>query len=131
MKITLTRIILLSLSLMITSPPFAATHQAERALGLSRSVFHDPLQMIELFLQAVDRGELKVFEHTLDRSMIIPVRVEYQYELETGSSQVTVYSDLKQTLPVPGRDDCYLGGISATLDRHGTIIETLGHIWQH
>lgn len=127
---TITRSILLLLTIAFTSALSASSHSVQPPLGLTRSLLHDPLQITELFLQAVDRGELKVFEYTLDQSMIVPARVEYLYDLESGSSEIIVYSDLKQPLPVPGHDDCYLGGVSASLDRNGTIIETLGHIWQ-
>ena len=104
-------------------------HVVERPLGKLKSQFHDPHEIVEIYFQAVDRGELVVFERKLNKSMLVPVSVEYVYELESAIPRVKVYSELKQPVPVPGQESCKLRGISAVLDADGRIIETEAHIW--
>ena len=87
----------------------------------------DPDSLVQHFLQAVDRGELRIFGHTLDRSMIDPVRVEYVYELASRATRIKVYSNLKQPLPVP-QSDCRILGVSAQLE-DGIITEIESHVW--
>ena len=88
----------------------------------------DPDSLADRFLQAVDRGELVVFGHTLDRTMIVPVRVEYVYELADRAMRIKVYSNLNQPLPVPGQDDCRILGVSAIME-DGSITEIESHVW--
>jgi hypothetical protein len=91
--------------------------------------FYAPYKIIEVFLRAVNRGELVVFEQTLDESMLIPVRVEYVYELGSTNQRVKVYSELVQPLPVPARESIQFRGVSAILNAEGHIIEVEAHVW--
>jgi len=88
----------------------------------------DPDSLVHRYLQAVDRGELEIFGQTLDRSMIVPTRVEYVYELSSRATRIKVHSNLKQPLPVPGQPDCRILGVSAVME-DGHIIETESHVW--
>jgi hypothetical protein len=89
---------------------------------------NDPSSLVQRYLQAVDRGELVVFGHVLDRSMIVPVRVEYIYELSSQTTRIRVYSNLTEPLPVPGQTDCRILGVSAVME-DGSITEIESHIW--
>lgn len=91
--------------------------------------FYAPYKIIEVFLRAVNRGELVVFEQTLDESMLVPVRVEYVYELGSTDQRVRVYSELTQPLPVPARESMQFRGVSAILNAEGHIIEVEAHVW--
>ncbi len=88
----------------------------------------DPGDLVDRFLQAVDRGELKVFGQTIDRPMLVPVRVEYVYELADRAMRIKVYSNLTAPLPVPGQDDCRILGVSAVME-DGSITEIESHVW--
>ena len=88
----------------------------------------DPGSLVDRFLQAVDRGELQVFGQRLDRSMIVPVRVEYVYALADRTMRIKVYSNLNAPMPVPGQDDCRILGVSAVMEE-GTITEIESHVW--
>lgn len=84
--------------------------------------------VVERFLQAVDRGELVVYGRVIDRSMILPVRVEYVYTLPTHATQVKVYATLKEPLPVPGRRGCKVEALGSVLEA-GRIVEIESHLW--
>lgn len=88
----------------------------------------DPDYLVQRYLDAVDRGELKIFGQTLARSMIVPARVEYVYELSNRATRIKVYSNLKEPLPVPGQPDCRILGVSAVLE-DGIITEIESHVW--
>ncbi len=88
----------------------------------------DPDNLVQRYLQAVDRGELALFGYTLDRSMIVPVRVEYVYDLASRTMRIKVYANLKAPLPVPGQSDCRILGVSAILE-DGSITEIESHVW--
>jgi hypothetical protein len=88
----------------------------------------DPEQLVHRYLQAVDRGELEIFGQKLDRSMIVPVRVEYVYELSSQTTRIKVHSNLKTPLPVPGQSDCRILGVSTVMEE-GMITEIESHVW--
>jgi hypothetical protein len=88
----------------------------------------DPDSLVDRFLQAVDRGELTVYGHRIDRPMIAPVRVEYVYELADRAMRIKIYSNLNAPLPVPGQDDCRILGVSAIME-DGSITEIESHVW--
>jgi hypothetical protein len=88
-----------------------------------------PKQVVEIFLKAVDRGELILFVYTLNRSLLIPRRVEYDYELDSMVPTVTVYSELKEAIPVPDQPGLEVRDVSAILGRDGSIIETRAHVY--
>jgi hypothetical protein len=89
----------------------------------------DPYRIVEQFNQAVERGELVIFDQTIRAEMITPLRVEYVYELRNSSQRIKVYSQLIEPLPVPGQNNCQIRGISAHVDKYGNIVDTEVHIW--
>ena len=91
---------------------------------------HQPYKMIDVFLKAVDRGELIVFEQQIDKSFLIPLRVEYVYELNGSPATVKIYSEVKKLIPMPEHEDIKLRGISAILDSSGHIVEIRVHVFQ-
>lgn len=88
----------------------------------------DPDYLVQRYLEAVDRGELVIFGQTLARSMIVPARVEYAYELSSRTTRIRVYSNLKESLPVPGQSDCRILSVGAVME-DGHITEIESHIW--
>jgi len=88
----------------------------------------DPDNLIHHYLQAVDRGELVIFGHKLDRSMIVPVRIEYVYELSSRTTRIKVHANLKVPLPVPGQGDCQILAVGAFME-DGHIVEIESHVW--
>ena len=89
----------------------------------------EPHYVLGMFLEAVDRGELVIFGKTLDRSMIVPVRVEYAYDIDSVIPRIKVYSDLKKPIAVPKRRDCAVHAVSAVIGADGHITDTAAHIW--
>lgn len=85
-------------------------------------------EVVEIFLDAVDRGELIVFDNIISRSILDPVQVKYVYTFNQTEPSISVYSLLKQPLAIPGVDNCTAGGIEASLDVDGTIIDSSVHI---
>jgi hypothetical protein len=59
--------------------------------------------------------------------MLVPVRVEYVYEIRGRTTRVKVHSNLKTPLPVPGQPDCEITSVSAVLE-DGQITETESHL---
>lgn len=85
-------------------------------------------EVVEIFLVAVDRGELIVFDNIISRNMLDPVQVKYIYSFNDDEPSISIYSLLKYPLTIPGVDDCTAGAIEVLLDIDGTIIDSSIHI---
>jgi hypothetical protein len=85
-------------------------------------------EVVDIFLVAVDRGELIVFDNTISRDILDPVQVKYIYSFNDEDPSISIYSLLKQSLKIPGVDDCTAGAIEVMLDIDGTIIDSSIHI---
>jgi hypothetical protein len=92
--------------------------------------FSQPHYILATYLAAVDRGELEVCDQELSRSMIVPVRIEYVYDVETADIQVTVYSRLRRPIRVPDTEGCTVRAVGAVLSADGHIVETTIHVWR-
>jgi hypothetical protein len=90
----------------------------------------DIRQIIDLYLGAVDGGQLLVFNMTFDRSMIEPQTVEYIYGLETTLPIVRVFSILTTTIPLPIKPDMHIYAITSVIDQDGDILQTIVHCGQ-
>jgi hypothetical protein len=108
---------------------YTFAHILEQPHAPIKPDFSEPHEVIGIYLKAVDRGELIVLDRKLKRTMLIPIRVEYVYELDSAIPRIKVYSKLKQPIPVPEQGTCKIKGVSAILDHNGRIIETEAHIW--
>ncbi|MDT8403578.1 hypothetical protein [Sulfuriflexus sp.] len=117
------------LIIMLGDAGFART--TEQVPRPAESGFYAPYKIINVFLRAVNRGELIIFDQILDESMLIPLRVEYIYELDSNNQSVKVYSELMQPLPlpVPSGQTLIFHGVSAVLNAKGHIIEVEAHVW--
>lgn len=82
-----------------------------------------PHDVVKVFLKAVDRGEVVVFGHTLKRASLIPLRVEYMYELADLSASVKIFATLIHPISVPELQSMKVFEISATLDPEGKVTE--------
>ena len=85
------------------------------------------IEVFNIFLLAVDRGQLQLFEASLSRDMVMPVRVEYVYTAELPYPMVKVYSELKKPMPIPSMPEASIIGVSGVMDLSGNIIETTAH----
>lgn len=88
-----------------------------------------PRQVIAVFLEAVDRGELHFFGKPLSRADINPIRVEYVYELDQSAPTIMIYSEFTRPTTIPGQTDCTAKAISAVMDSKGHIIDSTLHVW--
>ena len=104
-------------------------HISEQPHAPIKPEFSEHHEVIRTYFKAVSRGELIVLERKLEKSMLIPIRVEYVYELDSAIPRIKVYSKLKQPIPVPEQGTCKIKGVSSILDNNGRIIETEAHIW--
>lgn len=124
-----TYLVIVALATIIASSNRALALVVEKPLGVVEQKFQRPHEVVDVFLDAVGRGELVVFDRTIERSMLVPVSVEYVYTLGNAVPQVKVYSELNKPMVVPGRENCKVRGVSAVLDDDGRIVETEAHIW--
>lgn len=113
----------------------ATPHAVQAALPVPKHLIspdtpriEDPDDLAQRYLDAVDRGELKLFGQPLAGSMIVPARVEYVYELSSRATRIRVHSNLKQPLPVPRQPDCQILSVSAVME-DGHITEIESHVW--
>ena len=91
--------------------------------------FTAPEKIMSQYYQAVDRGELVVFGIKLDRSMLIPVHVNYVYLLNTEIPRVKVYARLKKPMRIPEHGNNVFTAVCAYIDMFGVIVETEAHIF--
>jgi len=101
---------------------------SEQSTNILKLEKHQPKEIIDVFLKAVDRGELIVFEQTIDKSILIPLRVEYIYKLDGSQPTVIIYSEIKKLIHIPEHEGIRLRGISTILDSVGHIIEIRVHV---
>jgi hypothetical protein len=128
-RVRASRFSILTFVMLVACSTYAFAHVVEVTLGQIKPQFQEPHEIVEIYFLAVGRGELVVFGRKLSKSMLIPISVEYVYDLRSAMPRVKVYSKLKQPMPVPGQESCKLRGVSAILDGEGRIIETEAHIW--
>ena len=84
--------------------------------------------IVNLFLDAVERGELMVLEQVLSRSMLEPVKVSYVYEIESDVITINIYSRLSEPMVVPHYEQFYVNGVSVVVDESGNIITISAHV---
>lgn len=94
-----------------------------------RYEFTEPGKVVEIYLKAVDRGELLVFGKKLERRILLPRSVEYIYVIGYRKPRVKVYAVLSRSLPLPGQDGYKIRAVSASLDTRGHITRTEAHVW--
>lgn len=123
------RLALGALAAMVLSYGNGCAQVPESLRATSRNT-PDPHSVVATYLKAVDRGELRVFGHRLDRAMISPKRVDYAFELDSPIPVVRVYSELRQPMAVPNQKDCEVRAVSAILDDAGRIADSEAHIWR-
>ena len=127
MKAGLCSLIIFIMFILGNAPGYGYVEEKQSAR--IKPEFHEPQAVVELYLKAVARGELVVFDKMLTGSLLVPVSVEYVYDLDNAIPEIKVYSKLKQPMPVPGQRGCELRAVSAIIDAAGHIVETEAHIW--
>ena len=120
---------LLILIMLLVSNPAPLAHNLDRPHGDIKPEFQEPRKVIEVYLKAVERGELTVFNQVLGKAMLTPLHVEYVYALDSATPLIKVYSMLKQPIFVVGQENCKVRGVSSTLDSEGRIVSSEAHIW--
>ena len=123
-------LVVLAVSVVIAYSIFSYASIYDQPTNIIKQENREPHKIIEIFYKAVDRGELIVFEQILDRTVLIPLRVEYVYELNGSKPTVKVYSEIKKPMPVGDHEGILLRGISAVIDSGGHIIEIRAHVFQ-
>jgi hypothetical protein len=121
-------VVLAALLVLVLCGSNSFAHVTARPLGGAMSKYADPHAAVHVFLEAVDRGELVVFGRKITQSMIVPVRVVHEYDLENSASITKIFSRLKEPMAVPGQKSCTVHEISATFGENGRITESEAHI---
>jgi hypothetical protein len=87
----------------------------------------DPQQVVDVFMAAVGRGELLVFNEPLAVDALDPRQVEYVYTLETRLPTVRVHAILRQPFPIPGAPNVRGTAVTGVLDWMGRIVDSILH----
>lgn len=96
--------------------------------GLSEVEFIQPKKIMLNYYKAVDSGKLIVFGIQLEKTMLIPVHVDYIYQINDQVPRIKVYSRLKNPMRIPEQGNNFFTGVCAVLDMFGEIVETEAHI---
>ena len=135
------RIYLLILLLLVNSAVFADSpcvgllakldiHGEQQELSSETILPYPKINVREvfgIFLQAVDLGQMQLFDKTLTREMLHPLKVEYIYTTEDLYPTINVYSELLKPIPLPAMPYVYIIGVSGIMDVSGNIIESIAH----
>ena len=116
------------LVLLALNPAFAAVSVPGHRIDPGQPAIEDPDQLVDAFLQAVDRGELRIYGRTLTREMINPTQVEYVYDLLSRKTSLRIHATLKEPLRLPDQPGCRILCISAEME-DGRIVEIESHLW--
>jgi len=87
-------------------------------------------QVFGIFLNAVDRGELILFEERLTRRCIEARNVIYEYRPGNRYPLIKIYSDIVEPMALPDMPAMRIVGVTAVLDENGHVIETIAHVGQ-
>ena len=83
--------------------------------------------VFRVFLDAVDKGRLIIYNLRIDRSMIRPEHVEYIYTLNDLTPTVLVYSTPTKPLQLPVKPAMRIEGVSTIIDSQGEITDVYVH----
>ena len=106
---------------------YAAVSIPENLIDSTMPKCDNPDTIIYGFLKAVDHGDLVIFDRKLDRTMIIPTRVEYVHELSKRTTRVKIFSNLKEPMTVPSQIDFQVSEVAVVMEG-GKIIQTESHV---
>jgi hypothetical protein len=87
----------------------------------------DPQQVVDVFMAAVGRGELLVFNEPLAVDALDPRQVEYVYALESWLPTVRVHAILRQPFPIPGAPNVRGTAVTGVLDWMGRFVDSILH----
>lgn len=122
-------IALISIGLFTISIGYVAAYVMSASPSDQKTYFFKkPFEIISIFYSAIERNELRAFDQVLSKDMIVPVNVQYIYDLGSPVPQISIYSKLKKAIPIPADPSCSAGGITAVLDHEGQIISTSVHV---
>jgi hypothetical protein len=117
-----------SLGALLPAPVLARVDMPPSAIHAGQPVVEDPYRLVDVFLKAVERGELTVLGRALDRSMLIPTQVEYAFDLATGTTVLKIHADLREPLNLPGQPGYRIRCISAEI-KGSRITAVESHVW--
>ena len=124
----LQKILIIVFSVLMLSGTVAFSPVITNQIGTNAVDFTAPEKIMSQYYLAVDRGELVVFGVQLERSMLIPVHVDYVYPVNGKTARVKVYARLKNPMRIPEQGNNMFTGVCAFIDMFGKITETEAHI---
>jgi hypothetical protein len=119
-------LLLVALLVAAAGPAFSMLPESMGDVDREGSV--STYQVLHLFMLAVDRGELILFDEVLTRQDIDPATVSLVLDIRRNQQTIEIYADLKRPLPCPIDDNFLIIGVTATLDGYNRIIETTAHV---
>lgn len=119
---------ILLLCLMAPAALTWGAHRPEHVESHTGTRPFDPLENLRLFKDAVERGELVVFQQRIAYSMITPKLVEYVYDLEQRVGEIRVFSLLVEPMAIPNMPGTKIHGLHSILSVDGRILETTAHL---
>ena len=85
--------------------------------------------ILNLFLDAVERDGLIIFEQKITRSMINPAQVAYIYDIEKDELTISIYSKLKSPIMIPHYDEkFYVDAVSVVVGESGEVEIVKAHV---
>ena len=88
--------------------------------------------ILNLFLDAIERDGLVVFEQKITRSMIKPAQVAYIYDIEKDELTISIYSKLKSPIMIPHYDEkFYVDAVSVVVGETGDVEIVKAHVLPH
>lgn len=124
----LQKILIIVFSVLMLSGTVAFSPVIPNQIGPNAVDFTAPEKIMSQYYLAVDRGELVVFGVQLERSMLVPVHVDYVYPVNGQTARVKVYARLKNPMRIPEQGNNMFTGVCAFIDMFGKITETEAHI---
>jgi hypothetical protein len=106
-----------------------ATATTPRSPQPSSPKCESPQDVLDVFDRSIDLGKLVVFGQQMDRHQLVPVRVEFGFELESKVRTITVRSTLRSVIPVPGNGDMVVRDVDVVMDGEGQFVESRAHVY--
>jgi hypothetical protein len=89
-----------------------------------------PQDVLDAFDRSLQLGRLVVFGQKVARHQLVPVRVEFGYELESRVRTITVQSTLLSVITVPENDELVVRDVDVVFDGEGQFMESRAHVYR-
>lgn len=124
-------IILMSLSLVnagvMTQTETEITFKPDQNNQVIQTPYVDVKKIVDIFLMAVELGELQVLDLTIEKKSLVPIQVELIYQLDLHDPEIKILSNVVPPIPLPHVGTMCITKVSATMNLYGKIIDSTAH----